>query len=93
MSGERQDISLMVRHWEFGNKTPCEQLGYKVGDRFTIHPDAERGYANNYVSRAIIKLIDDDGTWCVRVQIGGDKLTRFFVYVYDLIPVSGGGDG
>jgi len=54
---------LTIKDINGGNiMTPCEKLGYKVGDRFVVNECVEWGGLFIFSEGSVVELFEDDGT-------------------------------
>lgn len=65
--------------------TPCEKLGYKVGDRFRV---LNKELQADYQCKDEVSLFEDDGTWCPYFSDGGKNDLCFGIDDGDLEPIS-----
>jgi len=76
--------------------TPCEKLGYKVGDVFIV----EESYGGDipYNDNLHVVLAIDDGTECPKFVVLGanlssDKISKHdYIYLYNVVKVSATSD-
>ena len=63
--------------------TPCEKLGYKVGDKFIYISDDE-----DFEQGSVIVLKEDDGSECVQFYVEPDRNDYAYANLSDVRPVS-----
>ena len=66
-------------------KTPAQELGYKVGDVFTLKKGSEIGkdYSSNLMNAASSRIVleEDDGSSCIKFYLEGHSEISGYVYL------------
>ena len=66
-------------------KTPCEELGYKVGDRFMVIAGPDFHYLDN---GTIVTLYEDDGTESPEFRVDSVMYSsNKYIHLEDIIPI------